>query len=401
MIAVVQPMTSAGTGASRRPVVWPTAKRWPDLSPPERAVLREVVIHGPLTRTQIAARLGQSRASLTKVVRSLVAHELVQEGGVQQRSRLGRPSELLRVREEWRVLGVKLTGDRAFAVVTDLQARVLARLDRPIRDRAPEAVASLLVEEMVPELVAQGGAPVALGLCLAGDVKGPAGAQRAVDSAYLGWDDVPLTQLVADRLTLPVVAENDVRGLTAAEHWFGAAAGSDSIALVTVGAGIGLGVVVGGSLYRGSSGRAARLDHLLVDPAGRVCSFGHRGCVSTFLTSSAIVDSFGVPGLGYDDVVALARQGDPAAERVFDEAGYALGHLVGTVANAFDPASIILTGEGLPVVELARRAMLAGIDVVRQPVGADTPLRVHPFDFIEWARGGAVVAIQHLVRDLL
>jgi predicted NBD/HSP70 family sugar kinase len=375
-----------------------SATEWPVLADAERGVLRELLIHGPLPRAELARRLGVSRASLTRVTRALMDHGLVAEGDVELRGATGRPSELLVVRHDARhFLGVKLTGDTVFAVVTDLRARIVATHEEPIGSREPDAVIDQIAA-VHARFAADYGTIVAGGVALAGDLAVVDGRQIVANSQFLGWKNVYLAELLTARLGIPTGAENDVRALTATEHWFGAGAGCSSLALITVGAGVGFGFVVDDRVVTGHHGRAGRLDHLPVDTAGPICGSGHRGCVSALLPSQAIVDALRIPGLDFAGVVALARDGHPGARRAFIDAGHALGVLIGTVANALDPEKIVLAGDGLVVMELAGREVHAMIERALAP-GVPAPVvDVQPFEFDEWARGGAVLGIRTMLR---
>lgn len=371
---------------------------WPYLTGVERGALRELLIHGALPRAEIARRINVSRASLTRASRILMEHSFVAEDEIALRGAMGRPSEMLVVREDTHhLLGIKLTGDSVFAVVTDLRARSVAEVE--------ERLVSTSVEDTVDQIAAiharfarSFGDIRAAGICLAGDLAQIDGRQIVVASYFLRWHDVPLAELLEQRLGIPVTADNDVRALTAAEHWFGAGAGCDSLALVTVGAGIGFGLVIEGRVVTGHNGRAGQLDHLIVDSNGPRCGLGHHGCASAYLPSASIVTAIGVDGLDYAGAVDLARGGDPAARRAFDDAARALGVIIGTVLNGLDPEKIVLTGDGLAVMEISGDEVMRTIETVRLPSERPVPLDVQPFEFTEWARAGAVVAIRSLLR---
>lgn len=371
---------------------------WPYLTGVERGALRELLIHGALPRAEIARRLHVSRASLTRATRVLMDHSLIREDEIALRGSMGRPSEMLIVREDTHhLLGIKLTGDSVFAVVTDLRARSIAEVE--------EKLVSTSVEDTVDQIAAiharlaeTYGEIRAAGICLAGDLAQIEGRQIVVASYFLRWHDVPLAELLEERLGIPVTADNDVRALTAAEHWFGAGAGCDSLALVTVGAGIGFGLVIEGRIVTGHNGRAGQLDHLVVDSNGPTCGLGHHGCASAYLPSASIVAAVGVEGLDYAGAVALAVAGDPAARKAFDDAARALGLMIGTIINGLDPEKIVLTGDGLAVMDISGDEVLRSIEAVRLPSELPLPLDVQPFEFTEWARAGAVVAIRSLLR---
>jgi predicted NBD/HSP70 family sugar kinase len=167
--------------------------------------------------------------------------------------------------------------------------------------------------------------------------------------------------------------------------------------LITVGTGVGVGIVVDGKVVTGANGRAGSLEHLPVDPSGPRCERGHRGCLASYLSNAAIVGALRTPGLDYASVVDLARGGDPAAKQAFRDAGHALGVLVATLANTVDPQKIIITGDGIAVTELARGELDAAVETGRHPDSAPIALDIQPFEFDEWARAGAVLSI----RDFL
>ena len=368
------------------------------LSGLERSALRELLIQGPKSRAEIARDLGMSRASLTRVTRTLMEQGLVTDGPVELRGATGRPSEVLHIRPEGRrFLGVKLTSDRLFAVVTDLKAQALAEYDEPLASRNVEDAVTQ-IGGAYERLSGEHPGIAAVGIGLAGDVASVGGRQIVLESPFLGWREVPLADLVSERLGVRAAAENDVRALTAAEHWFGIGAGYDSMVLITVGTGIGVGIVVDGKVVTGANGKAGSLEHLPVDPSGPRCERGHRGCLASFLPNAAIVAALRTPGLLYLDVLDLARGGDPAAKQAFRDAGHALGVLVAALANTMDPEKIVITGDGIAVTELAREELDAAIALHRHPGGAPLALDIQPFAFAEWARAGAVLAIRDFLR---
>lgn len=369
------------------------------LSGLERSALRELLIHGPKSRAEIARNIGISRTSLTVVMRALIEQGLVTSGTIELRGATGRPSEVLHIRPEGRrFLGVKLTSDRLFAVVTDLKAQALAEFDEPLASRKVEDVVAQ-IGGAYERLSGEYPGIAAAGIGLAGDVATVGGRRIVLESPFLGWREVPLAGIVSERLGMPATAENDVRALTVAEHWFGVGVGYESMVLVTVGTGIGVGMVVDGKVVTGASGRAGSLEHLPVDPSGPRCERGHRGCLASYLSNASIVGALRTPGLDYASVVDLARSGDPAAKQAFRDAGHALGVLVATLANTVDPQKIIITGDGIAVTELARAELDAAVEAGRHPDSAPIALDIQPFEFDEWARAGAVLAIRDFLGD--
>ena len=158
-----------------------------------------------------------------------------------------------------------------------------------------------------------------VGISLAGPVN-PL-SETVAQSPFLGWENIPLSRLVRERTGLPTVVENDVRALTAAEHWFGAAAGGDQ--LRTGHHRRGRRVRCGGRTIDWSTatrGGAGQIGHLPVTASGPLCEKGHRGCVRSYLSSTLMVrqvaTALGRPELTYDQLIELAAAGDPVAMRV-------------------------------------------------------------------------------------
>ncbi|SDR09140.1 Sugar kinase of the NBD/HSP70 family, may contain an N-terminal HTH domain [Curtobacterium sp. UNCCL20] len=372
---------------------------WPAMPEGSRLALREILIHGVLSRAEIARSLGLSRASLTRAMRTLVANRMVVEIGTDVRGATGRPSELLQTSAgEWEFLGVKLTKDRVYAAVTDLGGRVLALHEEAIVSPAPEDLADQ-VAGVADRLRAVHPAICATGVSLPGDVVSRGGVSIVASSQFLGWQDVPFADLLRERTGLTVFTANDVHALTAKEHWLGAGAGRRSMVLVTVGEGLGLGLIANGQVSTGAHGRLGRIGHLPVLGGGPDCGIGHAGCASSYLPSPVIVRNSGHEGATYDEVVELARSGDARAIRAFEDAGRALGVVLASAVLIADPSAIVLTGDGLPVYDLARASVDEALRGALAPYTEAVAIEVQPFEFSEWARAGAVFAIRRLLGE--
>ena len=377
-------ISDAGTRATSSP--------WPKLPEVTRDVLLEVLIHGPLSRAEIAARLRLSRPTLTRVAKALVARGLLVEGDTRPRASAGRPSEMLHVRgAAHRFLGVKLTAERLFATVTDLTATPVATAEQPLRSPEPDEVVAQIadVARRFPGLTG-------IGVTLGGIVLDGVVAR----DEFLRWHDVPLAAAVTGATRVPTAVDNDVQALTAAEHWFGPGAGLKSLAVITVGAGVGTGLVVDGRLVAGSHGLPPHFSHTLVDARGPQCGCGRRGCISSYLMTHVMLRRLsGRPT--YAEALDRVRAGDPRARQVFEEAGYALGVLIGTVANVIDPQKVLLTGDGLPLYEVASPLVHDGIEDTYEDDPDLIELDVRPFDFGEWARSGAALAIKATITGAI
>lgn len=372
------------------------------------SVFVTVLTRGPIARNEIAQRLGLSPATVSKAVRPMMdAGYLVESGGQGDEgpppSRPGRPQVPLRVvAEREYVIGLKLAADHIAAVAVDLLANVRATAEAPLPHHdLDETLAAMtrLVETLRAEVAGLGGQVTRLGVGLGGHVDSRRGLVRY--APFLEWRDVPLASLLHERTGLPVVVENDVNSLTVAEQWFGAGVDVPSFAVVTIGAGVGCGFVVDGSLVHGAVGLAGELGHVPIRPAGPKCPrCGNRGCVESIASEEAILQQVraacGDADLDITAAAALAREGNQGATAAFTTAGDALGRALAIVANLLNPHRIVLSGEGLAASDLFESA--ARESFARHAFGqaVDCDLVTRPLPEHTWARGAAAVAIQHL-----
>jgi len=387
-----------------------------ELGDSARELAREVLIHGPISRADLGRRLGLSPASLTRLSKPFLDRGLFVESAEAVQGATGRPARPLDVRvDAQRFIGIKVTGETAYGVLTDLRATALAQASRELDGHDVERVVEVIAE-MVTELTRAGGAHDAggagvgggaldgaafdrsalggVGLSIGGNVAG----QRVVTRApFLGWRDVPLAELLEARLGLPVDLENDVTALTTAEQWFGPARAHDAFAVVTVGAGVGYGLVMHDRVVTTPDTGLGLGGHLPLDQNGPLCLDGHRGCSTAMLAIPSICAQVGIAlgrEVGYDEVLELAAAGHPAARSVTAAAGRALGRMMGYIANLTMVDAIVLSGEGVGLWQVAGDTALAALAADRDPEATPVEVFVDAAGFSSWARGAAAVAIQ-------
>ncbi|GAA3833664.1 ROK family protein [Streptomyces phyllanthi] len=373
---------------------------WLPLSPGERAVALEVLVHGPLSRSEIARRLSLSAGSLTRLTKPLLESGLlveVPEGAPLAEVRQGRPSQPLDIVAESRsFVGFKITEDMVYGVVTTLRSEIVTRYDRPLATHDPHRVADQL-GEMTAELARAYPGLAGIGIGVGGLVQ-----DRAVvgESAFLSWRDVRLAELVEERTGLPVVVENDVSALVEAETWFGAGRGLDRFAVLTIGAGIGYGLVLGGKRVPCAEEDRGFGRHWIVNPNGPLTPDGARGSAVSLLTIPSIryqIRAATGRDMTYEEILARSAEGEPMPARVIDEAARALGALVAQISNFVIPQKILLAGEGVGLMDVAGEVVWETIHAHRHPLADPVHLETKVSDFHDWARGAAVLAIQVLV----
>lgn len=257
-------------------------------------------------------------------------------------------------------VGVDIGGTKVAAglVDPDGQLRRTVRLPTPGRD--PRAVEDTIAEAV--REVSAGQRVVAVGIGAAGFVA--ADQATVLFSPHLAWRREPLRGAVERRLGRPVLVDNDANAAAWAEHRFGAGVGESRLLCVTLGTGIGGGIVVDGRLERGRYGLAGEFGHMVLVPGGHRCECGNRGCWEQYASGNALGREAREMATAGSPVVAdlvrraggqveaivgplvteAARAGDPAAVELLEEAGRWLGLGLANLAAALDPGTIVIGG---------------------------------------------------------
>jgi glucokinase len=281
-------------------------------------------------------------------------------------------------------IGIDLGGTKAAALLVDEEGRVLDEERAGTPDAGGDAVMETVFS--VAEALQARGEPVAVGVGVAGMVDVAAGALRFAPNLPLV--EVPIRDLVAGRTGLPCVVDNDATVATWGEFRFGAGRGCSDMLLVTVGTGIGGGIVSHDALYRGAHGFAAEIGHIIVEPGGPLCGCGNRGCWEQMASGQALdrqartvarehpdsVIAQLADDLGADEEVSgrivweAARREDPMAVSILEEVGRRLGEGIAGLVNVLDPERVVVGGGVADIGDLlldpARAAFHGAVEAV-------------------------------------
>lgn len=258
--------------------------------------------------------------------------------------------------------GVDLGGTKIYSLIAGAEGNVLADDRRPtlaaegsgaVIDRIVASVRQALDKANVDP-----GEIVGLGI----STPGPCDPRRGVvtEAPNLGWIDVPLVDLVSKKLGVPALLENDAAAAAYGEMKFGAGRGKRHILYITLGTGIGGGIIIDGQIYGGASGAAGEVGHIVLEPDGVACNCGARGCLEALASGPAIArEAAAAVKAGRSGVMAkmaagkeltaelvleAAQRGDPAAKDVIEQAGRYLGLGLVGLLNVLNPEALILGG---------------------------------------------------------
>jgi predicted NBD/HSP70 family sugar kinase len=369
----------------------------------EALVLAELRRESLLSRADIARSTGLSGPTVTAITARLIDRGLVEQRATGA-SAGGRPPVLLGLRPTaGYVVGVKLTETRAIGVLTDLDANVVARTDAGFESRNPASVVAAIAGLAAALSPSGYGRILGLGLGMGGLIDRDTGIVR--HATYFDWRSEPLADRLSSAIGMPVLIDNDVNALVASEHGWGAGRGVANFAVVTLGRGIGMGMVLDGRLFRGTRGGAGELGHMKVARGGPLCECGGRGCLEAVIGEPALLATL-ASKLGRDVTVdeagVLARDGDRRAARVFAEVGHHLGRAVGNVVNILNPDRVLLAGEGTHNLDLIMPSFHRTLDeTVFDGLQDGLSIHVDVWDDEAWARGAASLLLNELFQPNL
>ncbi|WP_052302849.1 ROK family transcriptional regulator [Cellulomonas flavigena] len=311
-------------------------------------VVGAVQRYGGLTQVELAAATGLSQATVSTIVRELLAAGLV-DTAVTTRS--GRRAQLVTLaRRVGLAVGVQVGHRHLRVALGDFAHEVVAEQVLPLPYEHPSDTtldrAALLVMDLLERVGADLDGVVGIGVGVPAPVDADTG-MVSVPGVMRGWEGEHLGQVLTKRLGRPVHVDNDANLGALAEATLGAARGYRDAVYVRASYGTGAGIVLGGQVHRGFAGTAGEIGHVQVDPTGHICRCGSRGCLDTVVGAAALVEPLRAThgSLSLRDVIGRTRAGDPGFARVVADAGALIGTVVAGLGTAVNPQCVVVGGE--------------------------------------------------------
>ncbi|HLZ56519.1 MAG TPA: ROK family protein [Ktedonosporobacter sp.] len=382
----------------------------------QNTLLNLIRVHAPVSRPQLAALSGLSMATVLGLTNDLVERRFVQESGPAE-STGGRKATLLQLRANGGfAVGLMVRGFMTIGVIVNLQGDVVFSEHWEITLRHEGARGIDLLVECVRQLLQHAELPedriIGVGCALSGYINAQAGL--CVDSWNLDWHHVEVSQPMSERLNIPVFIANDISCIATYEKLFGRGNAYHHFLTVSLGRGLGLGIVINDEVYRGSKGGGGEFGHTVAVPGGRLCECGKQGCLEEYASFRGIMANYREhPGslvletthTPPDQVVQheeetiralfeAAEHGDEAARAAFQRSGELLGIGLANLVNLFNPECIVITSEAAFIWPLLFGSMESALrQYTFSELAQDLRIDIGPpLSFENGARGaGAIV----------
>ncbi len=312
-----------------------------------------------ISRAEISRQLDLSRSTVTEIVKDLLQTGLVSEVGSGESSG-GRKPILLQFQDDAKViLGIDIGATHVSVAMTNLRGKLLLWKERDYPVREDPDGTHRLIDELCNECLStmKHGADMLLsiGVSVPSPVD-PIRPEYLSETIIPAWHGKSGLERLREKYGVPVYLDNDANLGALAEHWWGAGKAVNDLIYIKISNGIGAGFIFGGKLYRGSKGIAGEMSHMPIDPNGRLCGCGLRGCLATVISAWALIERIKTlsnlypdsPLLninpGIIDIENAALDGDPMANQIVSEAINHLTTAIVSLVNLINPEMIILGG---------------------------------------------------------
>ncbi|WP_238404132.1 ROK family protein [Paenibacillus paridis] len=326
-------------------------------------VLDAVVKHAPLSRAQISEKTGLNKATVSSLVQDLIDSHLVIENGPGQSSGGRKPVMLLFNGTAGYAVGIDLGVNYIRGLLVDLEGNVIAEHQSSLKQQhAEQALAQLMacIEQLIQQAPESPYGVVGIGVGVPGivDDKG-----TILFAPNLKWRQVTLQEQLEAVFHIPVTIDNEANAGAQGEQKYGAGRGIPNQIYVSVGIGIGTGIILNKELYKGASGFSGELGHLSIEYDGKPCSCGNRGCWELYASENALLER--AEQLGFENLEELLQAATHGDERVISlirSIGDYLGAGIANIVNVFNPNVVIIGNRMSRAAEWLKPAVQAAVD---------------------------------------
>ncbi|GHO84042.1 ROK family transcriptional regulator [Dictyobacter formicarum] len=372
-------------------------------------LLNLIRLNAPVSRPDLATASGLSPATVLALTNELSKRGLIIEKGTANAPRGRRPTLLALDPAGSYAIGLMIRECETVGSIINLHGSIIASLHWNLNLAEQSEHTIDCIAELVEELISQNEATckhiIGVGCAVSGYIDSQNGI--CVDSWQLGWHNFALGPLLSERLHMPVLVSNNVSCISCYENLFGRGQTYQNFLTIALGRGLGLGIVLNGEIYSGSTGGAGEFGHTVAVVDGRRCECGHRGCLEEYVAHRGLIATYSelLRAGGFSQAEPTLEQllqsppDDQMASLTFRKAGRLFGAGLASIVNLFNPECIIITGEG---IEYGERFFDPALQMLHEQafsrLASSLQVILEPWSGYEsWTRGAGALVLSHLL----
>lgn len=317
-----------------------------------KKINKSIVFHtiknkGPVSRAQIAKETGLNKATVSTMVSELIKESFVQEIGSGQSSGGRKPVMLYFNHHAGYSIGIDLGVNYVLGILTDLSGNIIEKTNSKLNTTNINDVTAQIfsvIETLIIKTPESRYGVIGIGVGVPGQVDPHQSIQFAPN---LKWKNVNLKKMIEDRFSIPAYIENEANAGAYGEQLHGAGKNIANQVYISIGIGIGTGIIINNQMYKGSSGISGEMGHFTIDSYGRKCSCGNRGCWELYASESALLNlaeqqkSLG-ENVELNYIYEEAQNGNPEVLQLLNILGENIGIGIINIINTFNPEVVVI-----------------------------------------------------------
>ncbi|MCM3359406.1 ROK family protein [Psychrobacillus sp. MER TA 171] len=310
-------------------------------------VLDKIKYNSPISRATVASQVGLNKGTVSSLVNDLLEEHLIYESGPGESSGGRRPVMLLFNEKAGYSIGIDIGVNYLLGVLTDLNGNIHTEKRIAFKNLSYEEIELRLFETIDFLLISTPDCPhgvVGIGVGVPGIVEKDGNILLAPN---LNWRNINLKEVLEEKYNLPIIIENEANAGAYGEKHFGAGKDFENVIYVSAGIGIGVGLILNGSLYKGSNGFSGELGHMTIQAGDLLCRCGNEGCWELYASEQALMrhaEKLDIPldSQDLEGLVSLAQSGNEEVIQLFHQTGDYLGIGINNIINIFNPQQVII-----------------------------------------------------------
>ncbi len=378
-----------------------------------KQINKSIVFHtvknkGPISRAQISKETGLNKATVSTMVSELIKESFIQEIGAGKSSGGRKPVLLYFHQNAGYAIGIDLGVNYILGVLTDLSGNVIYEMTEKLKETTFKYVTNkifTMIESLIQNAPESPYGIVGIGIGVPGQVDNE---QRIQLAPNLKWYNVDLKQVIEERYSIPVRIENEANAGAHAEHLYGAGKNIANQIYISIGMGIGTGIIVHNQLYKGTLGFSGEMGHFTIEANGRKCSCGNRGCWELYASESALLLAAEQNQIlnanqeaDLDILLEEARNSNPQVLQLLNTLGENIGVGIVNIINTFNPEAIIIGNRITRFKNWLTNPIERIIDErLANYFKESTEIRFSALNYRSTALGATSIAIEHFLSEI-